>query len=239
MVRGRREGSPEPEFATMGDRLRRARTARGISLRSMAAPGGRLAEPHLPGRDGPGQALGQHPVRPGQRARHLPRRAAVHGRAAGPARRRPSGARGAVRGASPARPRAASGRASDDPPRLGRRLGAPDDRVAAQRRLPVRDLRGRRRVEPERRVPAPHRARSGATSCPGRCGSTSASRSITSAPATRSPSTRPRRIACPTTAASRSTRSGSSWAAGAPSRRAEHGATPRATFGPPPSCNVA
>ena len=36
MVRGRREGSPEPEFATMGDRLRRARTARGISLRSMA-----------------------------------------------------------------------------------------------------------------------------------------------------------------------------------------------------------
>lgn len=36
MVRGRREGSPEPEFASMGDRLRRARTSRGISLRTMA-----------------------------------------------------------------------------------------------------------------------------------------------------------------------------------------------------------
>lgn len=36
MVRGRREGSPEPEFASMGGRLRRARTSRGISLRTMA-----------------------------------------------------------------------------------------------------------------------------------------------------------------------------------------------------------
>ena len=36
MVRGKREGGPEPGLATMGDRLRQARTARGISLRSMA-----------------------------------------------------------------------------------------------------------------------------------------------------------------------------------------------------------
>jgi transcriptional regulator with XRE-family HTH domain len=36
VARGRREGSSEPEFATMGDRLRRARTARGLSLRTVA-----------------------------------------------------------------------------------------------------------------------------------------------------------------------------------------------------------
>ncbi len=36
MVRGRRNGSPEPEFATMGERLRQARAARGLSLRRLA-----------------------------------------------------------------------------------------------------------------------------------------------------------------------------------------------------------
>jgi transcriptional regulator with XRE-family HTH domain len=36
VVRPRREGLPEPEFATMGDRLRRARMARGLTLRTMA-----------------------------------------------------------------------------------------------------------------------------------------------------------------------------------------------------------
>jgi transcriptional regulator with XRE-family HTH domain len=36
VVRPRREGAPEPEFATMGDRLRRARMARGLTLRTMA-----------------------------------------------------------------------------------------------------------------------------------------------------------------------------------------------------------
>jgi transcriptional regulator with XRE-family HTH domain len=36
VVRGRRDGAAEPEFATMGDRLRRARTSRGLSLRSVA-----------------------------------------------------------------------------------------------------------------------------------------------------------------------------------------------------------
>ena len=36
MARGRREGPAEPEFGTMGDRLRRARTARGLSLRAIA-----------------------------------------------------------------------------------------------------------------------------------------------------------------------------------------------------------
>ncbi len=36
MVRGRHEGAAEPEFASMGDRLRRARTARGLSLRTVA-----------------------------------------------------------------------------------------------------------------------------------------------------------------------------------------------------------
>lgn len=36
MVRARRDGAPEPEFASMGDRLRRARTSRGLSLRTMA-----------------------------------------------------------------------------------------------------------------------------------------------------------------------------------------------------------
>lgn len=36
MVRGRRDGAAEPEFASMGDRLRRARTARGLSLRTVA-----------------------------------------------------------------------------------------------------------------------------------------------------------------------------------------------------------
>ena len=36
MVRPRREGSTEPEFAGMGDRLRRARIARGLTLRTMA-----------------------------------------------------------------------------------------------------------------------------------------------------------------------------------------------------------
>ena len=36
MARGRREGATAPEFATMGERLRRARTARGLSLRSVA-----------------------------------------------------------------------------------------------------------------------------------------------------------------------------------------------------------
>jgi transcriptional regulator with XRE-family HTH domain len=34
--RARRDGAAEPEFATMGDRLRRARTARGLSLRAVA-----------------------------------------------------------------------------------------------------------------------------------------------------------------------------------------------------------
>lgn len=36
MVRGRRETATEAEFATMGDRLRRARTSRGLSLRAVA-----------------------------------------------------------------------------------------------------------------------------------------------------------------------------------------------------------
>ena len=36
MVRSRREGSPEPGLATLGERLRRARTARGLSLRAIA-----------------------------------------------------------------------------------------------------------------------------------------------------------------------------------------------------------
>ena len=36
MVRGRRNGSPEPEYGTMGDRLRRARQAQGLSLRRLA-----------------------------------------------------------------------------------------------------------------------------------------------------------------------------------------------------------
>lgn len=36
MVRGRRQGSPGPQYASMGDRLRQVRTSRGMSLRSMA-----------------------------------------------------------------------------------------------------------------------------------------------------------------------------------------------------------
>lgn len=36
MARDRRNGLPEPEYATMGDRLRQARTARGLSLRRLA-----------------------------------------------------------------------------------------------------------------------------------------------------------------------------------------------------------
>lgn len=36
MARGRRNGSTEPEYVTIGDRLRRARQARGLSLRRLA-----------------------------------------------------------------------------------------------------------------------------------------------------------------------------------------------------------
>lgn len=36
MVRSRRDMASEPEFAEMGDRLRRARTSRGLSLRTVA-----------------------------------------------------------------------------------------------------------------------------------------------------------------------------------------------------------
>ncbi len=36
MARERRNGLPEPEYATMGDRLRQARAARGLSLRRLA-----------------------------------------------------------------------------------------------------------------------------------------------------------------------------------------------------------
>ena len=36
VANGRRNGSPEPEYATIGDRLRQARQARGLSLRRLA-----------------------------------------------------------------------------------------------------------------------------------------------------------------------------------------------------------
>jgi transcriptional regulator with XRE-family HTH domain/quercetin dioxygenase-like cupin family protein len=36
VARGRRNGTPEPEYVTMGDRLRQARQARGMSLRRLA-----------------------------------------------------------------------------------------------------------------------------------------------------------------------------------------------------------
>src|SRR3954454_22916007 len=36
VARDRRNGSAEPEYASMGDRLRRARQARGLSLRGLA-----------------------------------------------------------------------------------------------------------------------------------------------------------------------------------------------------------
>jgi transcriptional regulator with XRE-family HTH domain len=36
VAQGRRNGSPEPEYATIGDRLRQARQARGLSLRRLA-----------------------------------------------------------------------------------------------------------------------------------------------------------------------------------------------------------
>ena len=119
---GRRNGAAEPEFATMGDRLRRARTARGLSLR---APGRRLGVSpslDLPGRDGPGQAVGEHALRPCQRAWHLPRRPPVHGHPA--AGRRP-GSPTSVRRADPRRSRAARSRAASDA------RGRPSDWVPA------------------------------------------------------------------------------------------------------------
>ena len=55
----------------------------------------------------------------------------------------------------------AGGRPARDPPRLGRPLGAPDHAVGAGRRVPPRDLRGRRRVEPARTRSSATRARVG------------------------------------------------------------------------------
>ena len=102
-----------------------------------------------------------------------------------------------------------------DPPRVGRRLGAPHHRVAAARRLPVRDLRGRRRVEPGARVPAPRRPRVGLHHQRHAPDHGRLRRVSCSDRATRSPSTRRSPIASPTTAPSRSTRSGSCSAGGA------------------------
>ena len=72
------------------------------------------------------------------------------------ARRVPT-ARPRGRTRSPRDPVQRAARPQVDPARVGRRLGAADHRVDPERRLPVRDLRGRRRVEPGARVPAPRR----------------------------------------------------------------------------------
>ena len=161
----RRSGATEPEYATMGDRLRQARRARGLSLRGLAEVVG--VSPSLISQVETGRAkpsvntlyalateLGisldvllfmdtQPPAQNGA--------GEAFGSTAGDHVAARSRAAGDV-------PIHASGSGS------GRRLGAADDRVDPQRGLPPRDLRGRRRVEPGRRLPAALRARSGATS---------------------------------------------------------------------------
>ena len=206
-------------------------------------PPGRLAEPHLAGRDRAGPSPRSTPCTP------WPTSSASRSTSCCSWTRRrspPADGRGAaaepLEERLPHEPGAASRRAGHDPPRIGRGLGAPDDRVAAQRRLPVRDLRGRRRVEPGGRLPAPHRAWSGATSCRGTLRVNIGFDEYVLGPGRRdhlrlggAASAVQRRRA------SRSTRSGSSWAAGAPSPRADRGPTSpgRRCLARRPSCNIA
>ena len=161
----RRSGATEPEYADMGDRLRQARRARGLSLRRPGRGRGRVAEPHLPGRDRARQAVGQHAVR----ARDGARRSRSTSSCSWTPSRRPRTAR-ARRSAARWRPRSphvpVQRATSRSTIRLGsgRRLGAADDRVDPQRGLPPRDLRGRRRVAARPTPSSGTPARSGATS---------------------------------------------------------------------------
>ena len=105
---------------------------------------------------------------------------------------------------------------------LGRRLGAPHHRVDPERRLPPRDLRGRRRIEPRGGVPAP--LRSGVGLRPERDADGPDRLRRVRPPARRRDQLRlgARRTACSTRVTSRRPRSGSP-SAGAPwtSRAAE------------------
>ena len=121
----------------------------------------------------------------------------------------PAGARGDGRHARAA-PRHAQGHRA----RVGRALGAPDADGRAGRRLPLRRLRGRRRVEPRGDAHAPHgpRVRARALRAPAR--HHRVRRGARARPrATRSPSSPRARTGWRTRAPSRSRRSGSSWGA--------------------------
>ena len=153
--------------ATMGERLRAARDgprpepARARGSRSACR---RASSPRSrPGARSPSvntlYALAD-------RARRLARRPAVHRR--GP----PAVGGDAERWTAPGDPeapvadrsrmaRSSGARSQADPARLRCRLGAAHDRVDPGHRLPPRDLRGRRRLEPGARVPAPRRPRVG------------------------------------------------------------------------------
>ena len=106
-ARVRRHGRPAPPGAP-GARPEPAPAGRGRR---------RVAEPHLPGRDRPRQAVGQHAVRAGQRARRLARRPAVHGHRS---RRSTTAADDALLADARDRPVAARSRAA----------GAPHDRAS-------------------------------------------------------------------------------------------------------------
>ena len=125
-------------------------------------PAGCLTEPHLAGRDRQGQAVGEHALRDRQRARRVARRAALQRPGpAGPARRARASNRAAPASVGDPRADPAGGQPQGDPAGVGGRLGAPDDSIQPGDRLPGRHLRGRRRLEPGARVPAPRRPRVG------------------------------------------------------------------------------
>ena len=154
MARERRNGWPEPEYATMGDRLRQARAARGLSLRRLAEVLG--VSPSLISQVETGRAkpsvntlyalatelgisldtlLFMDTEPPSRQAGEEP-----------PGR--------GLRGGAAARSRAASSVTAQHPARLGCRVGAPHERIDPERRLPPCDLRGGWRIQPGRRVPA-------------------------------------------------------------------------------------
>ena len=162
------------EYGEMGDRLREARqVARPQPARPRRAAGG-LAEPHLPGRDRAGQAVGQHPLRDRHRAWDLARRAGLSRRSTAVKGARAGGVRGAQWRDDARRPGPTGDGSQVHPARVGRDLGAADDGVSSERRLPVRDLRSRWSFESRARVPAPRRRRNGATSSAASWASTSA-----------------------------------------------------------------
>ena len=145
----------------MGERLREARRARNLSLRTLAERLG--VSPSLISQIETGRANPSVSTLYAIAAEldvsldellfndRRPRRARGPGPAGG-ADQRDDGARAA----RPARRRPAR-----DPARVGGQLGAADDTVRTRRRVPPRDLRGRRGVEPARCLPAPPGSRVG------------------------------------------------------------------------------